>query len=243
MNIDDWAMLILYTLTGITINIAFFFLGLQLTLSINAPVIASSAPILIFIFALILLKEKIKLIKILGMLIGTIGIIIIVLEPILFAGLDGSIIGNLLLVVATLGNVAATLIGRTLFQKFDPVRLMLWAFIIGSITFFPLALAEYLHQPELFSLLDVRGITGILYGSIFSSAAAYTLFAWGLSKIQAGEASLFTYIDPIAGTTLGFLLLHEPITLPFIIGAALIFGGIFIAEHRIHYHPILKMFR
>ena len=61
------------------------------------------------------------------------------------------------------------------------------------------------------------------------------------ARIPAGEASLFTYIDPIAGTVLSFFLLHEPITTPFVIGTICIFLGIYIAEGRIHYHPFGRL--
>ena len=175
------------------------------------------------------------------MLIGTIGILGIVLEPIYYKGLDGNALGNFLIVIATISGVIGMLTGRTIFQKYNPLVLTFWAFVISAISFLPPAIAENIQNPTLLASLDIRGIVGIIFGSVFSSALAYGLFAYGLSKIQASEASLFIYIDPIAGTILSYFMLHEPITLPFLIGALLIFAGIFIAEHRIHYHPIHKL--
>ncbi|MFH0749645.1 MAG: DMT family transporter [Candidatus Gottesmanbacteria bacterium] len=237
----DVKLLIIHALTGITGNITLFFLGLQLTLAINVPVIASSQPIMIFLFAYLILKEKLKLNKVLGMIVGTIGILAIVLEPIYYAGIDGNTLGNFLIVLATISGAIAMLIGRQLFQKYDPLVLMFWAFVIGTLSFLPPALVEYIRQPTIFQTLDIRGIVGIIFGSVFSSTIAYTLYAYGLSKIQASDASLFIYIDPIAGAVLSYFMLHEPITIPFLIGAGLIFTGIYIAERRIHYHPFGKL--
>ena len=237
----DLKLLIIHAVTGITGNITFFFLGLQLTLAMNVPVIASSQPIMVFLFAYFFLHEKFKFNKVLGMLIGTIGILGIVLEPIYYKGLDGNALGNFLIVIATISGVIGMLTGRTIFQKYNPLVLTFWAFVISAISFLPPAIAENIQNPTLLASLDIRGIVGIIFGSVFSSALAYGLFAYGLSKIQASEASLFIYIDPIAGTILSYFMLHEPITLPFLIGALLIFAGIFIAEHRIHYHPIHKL--
>jgi drug/metabolite transporter (DMT)-like permease len=45
----------------------------------------------------------------------------------------------------------------------------------------------------------------------------------------------------VAGTILAYYMLHEPITIPFMIGAFFIFGGIFVAEGRLHYHPFQKL--
>jgi len=236
----DLKLLIIHALTGITANITFFFLGLQLTLAINVPVIASSQPIMVFLFAYFFLKEKFKFNKVLGMMIGTVGILAIVLEPIYYNGIDGNALGNFLIILATICGAIGMVTGRTIFQKYDPLVLMFWAFVIGAISFLPPAIAENIQHPTLFSSLDIRGIVGIIFGSVFSSAIAYGLYAYGLAKISASEASLFTYIDPIAGSILAYFMLHEPITIPFLIGALFIFAGIFIAERRIHYHPISK---
>lgn len=241
LNQKHWFKLVWYSLSGITFNIFFFFLGLQRTLSINAPVIASAQPLMVFLVAPFLLNEQVTRRKIIGMIVGTIGIAAIVLEPLYFAGIDGDFVGNLFLVLATIFAVLATLTGRKLFHDQNPVSLMFWAFLIGALTFLPLATYEFGRNPMLYQQLDPKGFIGIAFGSIFSSAVAYTLFAYGLSKITASESSLFTYIDPVAGTVLAFFMLHEPITLPFVFGALLIFGGIFIAEKRIHYHPFYRL--
>jgi drug/metabolite transporter (DMT)-like permease len=243
LNKKHWFKLFFYALTGITGNIIFFFLGLQRTLSMNAPVIASAQPLLIFLVAPILLNEHMSTRKKIGMLVGTIGIAAIVLEPLYYTGLDGNIIGNLFLVLATVFAVLATLTGRKLFHDQNPLPLMFWAFVIGALSFLPFAMYELGSTPLLYQQLDIKGFIGIFYGSVFSSAIAYTCFAYGLSKISASESSIFTYIDPIAGTTLAFFMLHEPITLPFIIGSILIFGGIYIAENRIHYYPLHRLLR
>src|SRR3989344_9043080 len=45
----DWVKLSLLSLSGITINISFFFIAIQMTSSINAPIIASAAPVFIIV--------------------------------------------------------------------------------------------------------------------------------------------------------------------------------------------------
>jgi len=237
----DTILLFLYGFLGITVNILFFFWGLELTYSINSPVISSAQPILTLIFAMLFLEEKFIPKKFIGMILGTAGILVIILEPILAGGVGGSIIGNIFLVIATVAAVGQTIAGKKIINKYDPWAFTVWAFVIGAASFLPLAVFEFVKNPHLYAALDWRGYMGVAWGAIFSSAAGYGLFAWGLSKISATDASIFSYVDPIAGTILGFFLLHEPITPLFITGAAFIFAGIFIAEGRIHYHPIKKM--
>ena len=175
------------------------------------------------------------------MVFGTIGIIVIVIEPLLIHGVDGSIIGNIYLLIATVAAVLQTIVGKKIISKYNPWAFTFWAFLVGAASFLPLALYEYAKIPRLYAMLDWRGYVGIAYGAIFSSTIGYGLFAWGLSKISATDSAMFAYVDPIVGTVAGALILHETVTTPFLLGSILIFGGIFLAEGRIHYHPIHKL--
>ena len=237
--IDNWKEIFLFSIFGTTINITFFFLALKSTESINAPIIGSSGPIIILIFSVLFLHEKAGLKKILGMLLSFFGILIIILEPVIKHGLDGSVIGNIFLVIATLGAVGQTLIGKKVTKKYSPLPLTFWSFIIGSITFIPMMIPELKTLPP----LDVKSVIGIVYGSIFSSFIAYSLYAWGLSKIDASEAGLFAYIDPVIAIVIAYPLLGEKPTSLFLLGSVLVFFGIYITERRLNYHPIKKLLR
>ena len=59
----DWIILILAGVSGVGLHIGLFFLGLQRTQSIVAPVIASSGPVILYAIALFFLHEKFKLKK------------------------------------------------------------------------------------------------------------------------------------------------------------------------------------
>jgi len=234
-TLKDLILLIQYAFFGITMNIIFFFLGLRLTHAINAPIIASGQSIFIYLMALFFLHESFSLRKLLGMTIGTAGIIIIVIEPFLTSGRSGSFLGNLFLFIATFSAVLMTIIGKRILGRVNPLPFTLWAFIFGTASFLPLAINEYMSIPHLYQALDIRGYMGIIYGSVFSSAASYALFAWGLSKINVSDVTVFSYIDPVIGTVLSAVFLKEPITAYFIIGGIFIFSGIYLAEGKLHY--------
>lgn len=237
----DLYMLIAYALSGITGNIIFYFLGLQRTYAINATIIASGAPLVTLLLAHVFLHEQASFRKILGFVFGALGLAVIILEPLKTHQVAVTIFGNLFLVLAILAAVIQTIIGRSILQRYNPLTFTFWAFIIGAASFLPLAAFEFVKTPTLLSSLDWRGFMGIVYGAVFSSAIAYSLFAWGLSKISATDTSLIAHLDPVVGTILGFFVLHEPITTAFLTGAGFIFFGIYVAEGRIHYHPLHKL--
>lgn len=232
---------------GVTVNIAFFFWGLQLSKSINAPIIASTQPLIIFVFALLFLHERIRTNKLIGLLIGFFGVILIIIQPIIDrGGISIESLGDLFLLIATLGAVGQTIIAKNLMNdhtSLNPFVLTFWMFIVGAISFFPMFIFEVIKptfNPSI--LLEIQPLTGIIFGALLSSLIAYSLYIYGLSKIKAAETGIFTYIDPVVAILIAIPLLHEQITWEFLVGSALIFIGIYVAEHRIHYHPINKLF-
>ncbi len=236
----DWLNLFFLSFFGISINITFFFLGLKQAPSINAPIIASSGPIFLYLFSIIFLREKPNLRVLLGLIVSLAGVIVIVSQPLFDEGFGGNFIGNMFFVLATLGAVGHAIFSKKIIPKYQPITITFWSFWIGMVTFIPFFLWEMVNSDP-FSRLDYRGIVGIIYGIIFSSTLAYFLFEWGIKKIPAQESGLFTYIDPLVAIVIAIPLLRETITPVFILGSLLVFSGIIIAEGRINYHPLHKL--
>jgi len=205
-------------------------------------VIASSGPVFIYLFSIIFLKEKPRLKVFLGMLIALTGVLIIIFSPILLGDqkfILGKLEGNLFILLATLGAVFQTIIGKDLLKKVNPYLVSAISFLFGSVTFLPLALSEL--SVWNFSQLNLNGWLGIIYGIFFCSALAYFFYYYGISKIPAQEVGLFAYIDPLAAVLIAAPLLDEHPDLFYFLGSFLVFGGIFFAEGRIHWHPIHKL--
>src|SRR3989338_174719 len=80
----DFIIIVIAGFFGVTVNISFFFMGLlRGGPSINAPIIASSGPVFLFILSIIFLRERPNKRVFVGMLIALVGVIILVLSPII----------------------------------------------------------------------------------------------------------------------------------------------------------------
>lgn len=236
----DWWDLLLLSFFGITLNIIFFFFGLKHAPAINAPVIASSGPIFIYLFSIFFLREKPHSRVIIGLLTSLIGVLIIVCQPILEKGFGGIVLGNIFFILATIGAVGHVIFSKRILAKYPPKTITFWSFTIGTFTFLPFFLFEILTSNSI-PMIDYRGWIGFVFGIFFSSLLAYFLFEWGTKQLPAQEVGIFAYIDPIAAILIAIPLLGETITLVFLLGSVLIFSGVYIAEGRIPYHPLHKL--
>lgn len=230
---------------AITINIGFFFLALPKTASINAPIIGSAQPIFLFLLSIFLLHEKPHKKVFLGILMSFFGVLIIILSPLFMNGAmtysvkEAAIEGNIFLVIATFGAVMNTLIFKKVLKEVNIYQVTFISFLFGALNFFPLMYLEL--QQWSFTLLDYRGWVGIIFGVVFSSAIAYTLYNYGISKLEAQEVGIFTYIDPVIAVLLAVPLLQEYPTFYFYAGTLLVFLGIIVAEGRVHWHPFHRL--
>ncbi len=237
---EDFSKLLTLAAVGITLHIALYFVGLQLTSSINVPIISAIMPILLIIGSVWYLKEKLKKRFIFGASISVIGILIIIIEPLLVTGPDGSIPGNFLILLSVLFGVVYTLLLKKYALPYPALTVVFWTFLLGGLLFLPSFITELIIvQP--FANFDQKAIIGVGFGAIFSSAIAYFLYAFGLKYLTASEAGIFIYLEPIITVMVAVPLLHEVIHPTYIVGSIVVFAGLFIAEvHRHHHHNHLQ---
>jgi len=246
----DWktlGIICLGAFFGITVNISFYFLALVRTASINAPIIASAQPLFLYLFAIFVLRERPRKRVLTGILLSFAGVMTIILSPFFMNGgtplaaKETEVLGNLFLVIATMGVIGNVLVFKKVLKQTNPFQVAFISFLFGSLTFLPFAMNE-LRTWSLASL-NGHGWTGIIFGVFFSSALAYSLFIYGISKIEAEEVGIFTYIDPVVAVLLAIPLLNEYPTIFFYLGTMFVFVGILVAEGRIHYHPLHRLRR
>lgn len=233
---EDIAEVFLIGFLGVTINIAFFFLGLKYAPSINASIIGSAGPIFLILFAFIFLKEKSRRKVIAGSFLGLAGVLLIMFKPLLSNEPNLDLLGNSFFFLAMLGGLGHTLIGRELLKKYEPAGITFWSFFVGALCFLPFFISENINQTFL-SNITFPVIVGVTFGAILCSTVAYFLFFWALKYMPAAETGVFVYLDPIVTVLVALPLLGEKPDAFYYIGALFVFFGIYLAEGRLHYHP------
>ncbi len=233
--------ILLFGFLGVTLNISFFFSGLEFSPSINAAIIAATEPLILLGIGAFILRENVEGHEILGTLISFLGIFLIIFLPFLSNGFTGELValGNLFFVIATLGAVGQAYFGKQLFKDNPSLLVTFWSFVVGAASFLPVFLVENFQNPSWYNHLGTPGITAIIYGVIFSSALAYCLFDWGLSKIEASETGIFIYLNPITAILIAVPFFGEKITPQFLGGAVLIVLGIVLAQIHLHKRKII----
>lgn len=234
---QDFSLLIFIAVIGVAFRIAYGLFGLKLAPSINDPIISAAAPIFIIVGSIALFHEKTRKKVVGGAIISLLGIVLIVMQPVFEQDLEKTLLGNIFLIVSMVLYVVYTLFLKQLSQSYRSLTLLFWIFAIAAVTFFPFALFESKATgvPMIFA---PDAALGIIFAVLFSTCLAYILHTYAVKHINVSDVGLFTYMDPFVAIAVAGPLLGETVSQTFLIGSILIFIGIFIAENRIHYHPL-----
>lgn len=235
----DYYPFALVALTGVTVHIALFFFGLKLAPAINAALLTAAVPLFTLLAAHVYLKEKLNTKLIISSLLALSGVLIIIGKPDHTTTLL-TIVGNILLLLSALSWVGHEILAKKLFVKYKGSTVAFYTMAIGAVSFIPFALLEHMSNPLWYQKVSTAGFLGILYGIFLASLVAYWAWQTGLSKLPAGQASFFFYLDPISGAILAMLLLGEKMTTNLAIGGLLITIGVILAEQKRRSHPLMK---
>ena len=210
--------------------------GVARTTAIEATLIAITWPIFVIIGGVIFLKEREETHEILGLGLALIGTIILVIRPALIVKNGGSIVGNLLIVGQNISIAAYYLLAKRLYRRLNKwavTHLSFWVGLAGFTAIMLISGSSPINQ--ITSLLDPFSfwpLFAALYMGLAGSILGLTLYLIGQDKIEASEAAIFTYLQPIFAIPLAIILLQESLSLFELVGAGIIALGVFIVERR-----------
>jgi drug/metabolite transporter (DMT)-like permease len=80
------------------------------------------------------------------------------------------------------------------------------------------------------SSIDLPQLLSLLYLGVLGSALAYIGYYDGLRRIGATRAGVFIALNPLTAVICGAMLLGEQLTVPMLLGGAVILLGIYLCN-------------
>ncbi len=229
-KLDGKTHLILFcqALCGIFLYRIFIFIGLNYTTAATGGLISSISPLMVVILAHILLKEKLSVNQVIGIICVFIGLMMINLD-IKSTSIGGMsrMKGNVLILAAVICEALFSVLSKV---KCKPMTALYRTTIIAidaSILLLPFAVRDALNYD--FMKMDWKTILCILYYGVFVSFLSYVLWFKGIEKVSAGKAAVFTSIVPISSIILSVILLKEELKLMHFVSLISIILGIWIS--------------
>jgi len=224
----------LHGILAFPIALTALFIGLDSSTALELSLISTLGPLMVLIGGALFFKEHVTKHEKLGAAVAFSGTLITVLSPILY-GSEGRLTGNLLIFAFLFLDTSQVLVAKRLLRsKVHPFVLANIGLLASGLLYLGAysALFGFGTFLDVLVALEPQYHFGVWYMAIFAGVLANIFFLRGARTIEIGEVGLFAYLGPLFSVPLAVLWLGEQVTLPFVLGAAIITAGVFIAEKR-----------
>jgi drug/metabolite transporter (DMT)-like permease len=227
-----WKYFFWISLTGITLFNTLIYIAGHYSTAINLALIGTtSSPVFAVILAAIFLKEKIKPLRILGMIVCITGIIIL-----LSAGSLERLInfhfstGDLWVLAAAMSFAIYNTLVRKKPTNISPANFLFVVFSFGTLLLLPFYLWEVVTTKAVVWDWNLTFI--ILYLGVGASVISYLLWNGAIGRLGSPRTALFGNLIPVFSTLQAMWILNENVTGVHIVSGLLVIVGLIIANLR-----------
>jgi len=226
----DLPQLALLAIVGIVLAKTLEFGGLALSTASDVALLITSESIFTAVLSWLMLRERFKPLTGIALLVGLLGVYLIVersLVPNIPPG-GGAlrILGDLMVLLALIFESFYTVRGKALLVKHPPLLITAAAIVGSAVVWVPLAGGEMLYRG--WHPLSLTAWLGVGWLAIMSTVVAYLAWFKGLEQVDGSAAASTLFVQPLLGTLLAILLLHDQLVPTTIIGGALIVTSVYL---------------
>jgi len=221
------ALLVVLSGVALAFHFGFWVVSLTLTLVATSVILVTSHPIFVAAVSHFLLKDHVKKIAAVGLVIAFSGVVVISLSDYTVGA--GTLLGDLF---AFIGGICAGiyfLSGRVARQTIDIAP---YAFSVYGLSAVLLFVAAWIAGDELV-VTSSRELTLFVLMAIFPTILGHTMFNYALRKLPAHLISTSVLGEPVGASILAYLLIPGEVPgVAIIAGGALVVVGLYIVLAR-----------
>jgi drug/metabolite transporter (DMT)-like permease len=197
--------------------------ALTLTSAVNAGWLVGLTPVWSALFAAWTLRERFGLRKLMGLVLGFAGALLVVTRG---QGLAALVLpstrGDLLILASTLNWAFYSVLGRATLRTTAGAMLLGWLMLSPAIAWSG-AWSEY-------GRLDGTGWAALLFLGFAASGLGYLFWYGALARIETSRVAAFLYLEPLVTLAAAALWLGEPVSLSTLAGGALLIAGVVLVQ-------------
>lgn len=175
-------------------------------------ILVSINPLFVNVFAMILLKERMSISQVIGLIIGLTGILLIISAEADYSSTayKNLHLGVVFAVLTAITFALYTVLAKKNVMTYGNMVTNSFSFLIGSTILFIISLTKGI---DLLFIPSFKNIAGVMYLGIVVTGIAYLLYFEGMRVLTAGRASIYFFLKPVIASLLAYLFLAEKLTL------------------------------
>ena len=227
---QDLKRIALIALFGAGLNQIFFIYGLSLSTPINSSIIMISNPIIVMIFTLIILKERITFLKVSGLSFAIVGAVMILRYKGNFEVGSDTIVGDVMTLINSVSWATFVVMVKPIMGKYNTTTTMRWLFLFGSIYILPIGLYDTLHTD--WSGFTKEAFWALTFVVVVTTFFAYYLNVYGIQELSTNTVSAYIYLQPFLASIFAVLMGDDKLTPTKLLSGALIILGLYLVTKK-----------
>lgn len=231
--LKDLVRLAICGVFGVALNQLMFFNGLMLTSPLNASVMMTTTPILVLLFSVIILKEKIIPIQLIGVILGAVASVFFILLN--SGGGYASDTGDIFILINATSYAFYLVLVKPLMTKYKPLTVISWVFTFGLLYLFMWFPASEEATAVNWNSVSSHEIGQIIFVVIGVTFLTYLLNVYALKRVSPAVTAVYIYLQPVLATVFviifsffGIVDYTKDINIGKFICAILIFIGVYL---------------
>src|SRR5689334_20811690 len=222
----EWSPVLLLGITNVAIPFFLISWGEQSIDSAVAAILDATVPLFTILIAHYLLRDdKMTWPKVLGLLIGFAGVIVLMSKDV--GESFGSVLGQLAVVLASVFYAISAVFARRTTE--DTPGILRSAGPLVSATLVMWLATFFVESPVEIPQLGITWIA-LLFLGVLGSGLAFVMLYYLIHEIGPTRTSMVTYLFPLGGVILGVAFLNEELSWQLLIGAVLIIFSLVVAN-------------
>lgn len=227
---EDLLRILACALFGAVLNQNFFFAGLDRTTEVNAAVIMTTTPVMVFLVSVLLKTEKLTWIKSAGLAIALAGAVILSINGRSVSLGSDTLVGDLLILANASCYAIYLVLVKPLMTRYNVLTIMTWFMGLAAIINVPFGLPDIMAA-DWYTMSDTT-FWGIAYLIIAVTNLAYGLNAYGLTRVSPSQVGVYIYLQPVIVSVLAAFLPNKHITWVQLVCMLLVCVGVGLVAYR-----------
>lgn len=227
---SDFLRIIASAFFGIALNMLTFFKGLSYTSPISASVIMVTTPIIVLVLSAIIIKEKMQLRKVVGIVLGLIGTAFLILYGKSIGNATNASLGNLLVFINAVSYGFYLIIVKKLMERYNAFTFVKWIYLFGFLMVLPFGWREFTAAG--WSAMPETVWMKIGFVVVFSTFMTYLLNLISMRTLSSSIVAVFIYLQPVFATVFAIGLGKDQLSWEKGLAALLIFAGVYLVTQK-----------
>jgi drug/metabolite transporter (DMT)-like permease len=200
--------------------------GIEHSSASNAAILSLTIPVLMTGLGVLMLGEKLSLIRAFSLLLGLVGTLLVSTSDLSQASFSRSLLlGNFVILIAGLGSAFYNTYSKDLLSRYSELEVLIFSYAVGVVAC--AIISAVFEAKPFYRIAGYSGRTWLAVAVLgfLSWGVAMILWMWVLNRLEVGQISTSIYLLPLFGLILSIVTVHDRIALPQILGGGLTVAG------------------